>query len=81
MAAKKPGPLYKARCKVCAKDISVGLNGIAALFFDADGTKYKEGLPKKTLNTLNLHQVFRPYWVMIREIQVKHHHQSKQQQA
>ena len=33
---KKPGHPYKARCKVGAKDISVGLHGITALFSYAD---------------------------------------------
>ena len=45
---KKPGDPYKARCKVCAKGISVGLHGITALFSHADGTKHKERFPKDT---------------------------------
>ena len=36
-------------CKVFAKDISVGLHGIIALFYHADGTKHGERLPKGTL--------------------------------
>ena len=32
----------------CAKDISVGLHGITALFSHTDGTKHKERLPKDT---------------------------------
>ena len=48
MAAKKPGNPYKVRCKVCAKDISIGLHGITARFSHADSTKYKERLPKDT---------------------------------
>ena len=43
---KKPSDPYKARCKVCAKDISVGLHDIAALFFHADGFKHNERLLK-----------------------------------
>ena len=39
------GNLYKARCKVCAKDLSIGLHGNTALFPHADGTKYEERLP------------------------------------
>ena len=62
---KMPGDTYKARRKVCAKDISVRLHGITALFSHADGTKHKERLPKDTvifsLNILNLHQVIQPY--------------------
>ena len=45
---KKPGEPCKARCKVCAKDISAGLHGITALFSHADGSKHKAGLPKNT---------------------------------
>ena len=45
---KKPGEPSKARCKVCAKDISAGLHGITALFSHADGSKHKAGLPKNT---------------------------------
>ena len=45
---KKPGKPCKARCKVCAKDISAGLHGITALFSHADGSKHKAGLPKNT---------------------------------
>ena len=48
LAAKKPGDPYKARCEVCAKDISAGLHGITALFSHADGSKHKAGLPKNT---------------------------------
>ena len=48
LAAKKPGDPYKARCEVCAKDISAGLHGITALFSHADGTKHKERLTKDT---------------------------------
>ena len=36
-------------CKVFAKDISVRLHGILALFSHADGTKHGERLPKGTL--------------------------------
>ena len=36
-------------CKVFAKDVSVGLHGIIALFYHADGTKHGERLPKGTL--------------------------------
>ena len=39
---KKPGDPYSARCKVCAKDISIGLHGITTLFSHADGTKHKK---------------------------------------
>ena len=46
---KKPGDPYKAKCKVCAKDILVGLHGITALFSHAGGTKHNEKLPKDTL--------------------------------
>ena len=45
---KKLGDPYKARCKVCAKDISVGLHGITAFISHADGTENKERLPKDT---------------------------------
>jgi hypothetical protein len=45
---KKPGDPHKARCKVCAKDISISLHGITALHSHADGTKHKERLPKDT---------------------------------
>ena len=45
---KKPGEPCKARCKVCAKDISAGFHGITALFSHADGSKHKAGLPKNT---------------------------------
>ena len=45
---KKPGDPYKVRCKVCAKDVSVGLPGITALFSHEDDTKHKERLPKDT---------------------------------
>ena len=45
---KKPGDPYKATCKVCVKDKSVGVHGITALFSHADGTKHKERLPKNT---------------------------------
>ena len=45
---KKPGEPCKARCKVCAKDISAGLHGITALFSHADSSKHKAGLPKNT---------------------------------
>ena len=45
---KKSGDPYKARCKFCAKDTSVGLPSITALFSHADGTKHKERLPKDT---------------------------------
>ena len=45
---KKLGDPYKARCKVCAKDISVGLHGLRAFISHADGTKNKERLPKDT---------------------------------
>ena len=45
---EKPGDSCKARCKVCAKDISVELHGITALFSHADGNKHKERLPKDT---------------------------------
>ena len=81
LAAKKLGDPYKARCKVFAEDILVGLHGISALFSHADGTKHKERLPKDTpiSNILNLHQVLRRYWVIMREIQVKHYLQSQQQ--
>ena len=48
MLQKKPGDPYKARCKVCANDISVGLHGTTALFSHADGAKHKERLPKDT---------------------------------
>ena len=48
LAAKKPGDSYKTRCKVWAKDISVGLHGITAVFSHPDGTKHKERLPKDT---------------------------------
>ena len=62
---KMPGDPYKVRCKVCAKDISVGLHGITALSSHADCTKPEERLPKDTaissLNKLNLHQVIQPY--------------------
>ena len=62
---KKPGNPYKARCKVCAKDIAVGLHGITALFSHADGTKHKEGYQRilqfHSLNVLNFRQVLRPY--------------------
>ena len=49
MLQKIPGDTYKARCKVCPKDILVGLHGITALFSHADGTKHKKRLPKDTL--------------------------------
>ena len=45
---KRPGDPYKARCRVCAEDISVRLHGITALFSHADGIKHKEGLLKVT---------------------------------
>ena len=45
---EKPGDSCKVRCKVCAKDISVELHGITALFSHADGNKHKERLPKDT---------------------------------
>ena len=48
MAAKKHGDPYKVRCKVSAKDISVGLHGITALFCNADGANHKERLPEDT---------------------------------
>ena len=58
---KKPGDPYSARCKVCAKDISIGLHGITTLFSHVDGTKHKKGYQKillfHSLNVLNLHQV------------------------
>ena len=49
MLQKIPGDTYKARCKVCPKDILVGLHGITALFSHADGTKHQERLRKDTL--------------------------------
>ena len=45
---RKPGDSYKARSKVCAKDISIELHGITVLFCHADGNKHKEKLPKDT---------------------------------
>ena len=48
MAAKNPGDLYKATCKVYAKDISISLHGSAVLFSHADGTKHKERSQKDT---------------------------------
>ena len=48
MAPKKACDPYKARCKVCVKDISVGLHGITDLFAHADVSKHKERLPKDT---------------------------------
>ena len=45
---KNPGDPYKATCKVCTNDISIGLHGIAALFSHADGTKHKERSPRDT---------------------------------
>ena len=35
-------------CKACAKDISVGLHGVAAVFSHADCTKHKERSPRDT---------------------------------
>ena len=60
---KKHGGPYNVRCKVRAKDIPIGLHGIAALFSHIDGTKHKERLPKDTfqfhsLNVLNLIKCF-----------------------
>ena len=52
MAAKRPGDPYKARCIVCAKDISFGLYGTTALFPHADSTKHEERLPKDTPTSL-----------------------------
>ena len=45
---KNPGDLYKATCKVYAKDISISLHGSAVLFSHAHGTKHKERLQKDT---------------------------------
>ena len=52
MAAKRPRDPYKARCIVCAEDISFGLYGITALFPHADSTKHEERLPKDTPTSL-----------------------------
>ena len=80
MAEKKLSDPSKARCKVCADDILGGLHDITALFSHADGANHKERLPNDTpiSDILNLHQVLRPYWVMMREVQVEHYLQSKQ---
>ena len=43
---KRAGDPYKARCKVCAKDLSIRLHGITALVSHADGNKHKEWWPK-----------------------------------
>ena len=45
---RKRNDSYKARCKVCANDISIELHGITVLFSHADGNKPKESLPKDT---------------------------------
>ena len=80
---KKRGDPYKARCKVCAKDISVGLHGITALFSHADGTKHKERLPKDT--SISFFKRTEPSSSTSTLLsndagdQVKHHLQSKQQ--
>ena len=43
---RKQGDPYKARCKVCAKDISLKVHGFNALVSHASGDGHKDRLPK-----------------------------------